>query len=248
MRHAGRRWAKLALLADQRGQRGSFNILHRVEMTAPFASDCEDRHDMRMVELGDRLSLDAEPLQFDRVERRGVGEDLERNAPAEGDLLGLVDDGHPAAGDLAKKAILAQHRIGRQRIFRRPGRAIRVARLGRGVDEFDDVEPIGERSGDLRMLLEPASRAKGFCPPRAPPDRRPGPRRRAGRPGRPARRWQRRAPSLPGGDCSSSLQVSQHAAEMAQGAKPHVLDTVFGAIQLPAPRQRSSNPRGASGR
>jgi hypothetical protein len=50
------------LLADQLTERGSVNILHCVEVAPVLAAHRENRHDVRVIELGDRLRLDAEAL------------------------------------------------------------------------------------------------------------------------------------------------------------------------------------------
>ena len=110
-------------------------------MGPAIAADGEDRDDMRVVELGNRLRLDPEPLQFQRVQRRGSGKDFQRDAAPQRDLLGLVDDAHPAAADLANEPILAQDRVGRQGILGTAGAGrFEDARLRRRVDEFHDVE------------------------------------------------------------------------------------------------------------
>ena len=68
-----------------------------------------DRHDMGMVEPGDRLGLDAEPL--DRV---GTGPEcrrpdrLEGHDPAEALLPGFENDAHPADGDLLDQLEVAE--------------------------------------------------------------------------------------------------------------------------------------------
>ena len=124
-------------------------------MGPELAPDGEDRDDVRVVELGHGLRLDAEPLQFERVQPRGAGEDLQRDPAAQRDLLGLVDDAHPAAADLANEPVLAQHRVARQLIPRQviPGQVERAIRGPgrRRVDEFHDVEAIGQLLGDLRV-------------------------------------------------------------------------------------------------
>ena len=96
-----------------------------------LASDREDWHDVRVVELGHCLRLDAEPLQFQRVERRDPGEDLERDPTPQRDLLGLVDDPHPSAADLTHEPILAENRIRRQCILSRRMRGSRDGRCRR---------------------------------------------------------------------------------------------------------------------
>ena len=63
---------------------------------------------MRVLEQGGRAGLDLEPVALPRVDGRGVGEHLQRHPPAQRDLLGLVDDRHAAAADLAEQAEVAQ--------------------------------------------------------------------------------------------------------------------------------------------
>ncbi len=108
-----------SLLEDELGERASLDILHRVEVAPVLASDREDWHDVRMVELGRCMRLDAEALQSDRVDRRGPREDFERNPAPERDLNCLVDDPHPSAADLTHEPILAENRIRRQCILSR---------------------------------------------------------------------------------------------------------------------------------
>ena len=76
---AAGRCACSSLLEDELGERASLDILHRVEVAPVLASDREDWHDVRVVELGRCMRLDAEALQSDRVDRRGPREDFERN-------------------------------------------------------------------------------------------------------------------------------------------------------------------------
>ena len=63
---------------------------------------------LRVVQPRRRLRLAAEPLQGQAVVRNLAGQDLERHPAAQADLLGLVDDPHPAPADLAEDAVVAQ--------------------------------------------------------------------------------------------------------------------------------------------
>ena len=84
--------------------------LHDVVGRPVVLAHAEDRHDVGVVQLRrrPRLALESVPLL-------GVAEDLrrqelQRHVAAEGDLLGLVDDAHPAAADLAEDPVVAQLR------------------------------------------------------------------------------------------------------------------------------------------
>ena len=97
-----------AQLGDHRGQGLAVDELHGVVVHAALAADGVDRDDVRVVQAGGGLGLDLEPLELPGVERRGERQDLQRHAAAERDLLGLVDDPHAAAADLAEDAEVAQ--------------------------------------------------------------------------------------------------------------------------------------------
>ena len=61
-----------------------------------------------MVERGGGAGFVLEALQLLLVEHRGERQHLQRDAAAERDLLGLVDDAHAAAADLAQDSKIAQ--------------------------------------------------------------------------------------------------------------------------------------------
>ena len=75
---------------------------------AVVLAHAEDRDDVGVVQprRGPRLPL--EPQHLLRVGQRRIGEDLQGHAAAERLLLGLVDDAHAAAADLAEDAVVAQ--------------------------------------------------------------------------------------------------------------------------------------------
>ena len=82
--------------------------LHHVVGRFVLLADAEDRHDVGMVQLGGGPGLALEPPPLLDVSERLRGQDLEGDVPAERDLLGLVDDPHAAAADLAEDAIVAE--------------------------------------------------------------------------------------------------------------------------------------------
>src|SRR5262249_40884054 len=74
--------------------------------------------------------LHLEPLALTGVERRPGGEHLQRDPAAQGDLLGLVDDPHAPAADLADDPEVAHPRARRQPAVRTGDRAL-TPRAGR---------------------------------------------------------------------------------------------------------------------
>ena len=102
-----------------------------------------DRHDLGMVEPGDRLGLDAEPVDRVGIILEGGGPDrLERHDPAELLLPGFENDPHPAAGDLFDQLEVAE--IGA--CFDRAIRAGALARVGRRL-VATVILPRQERAG-----------------------------------------------------------------------------------------------------
>ena len=95
-------------LADDPRQVAAVDEPHRVIGHPLGRSGGEDRHDVRMVQAGGGLRLDLEPLEMPGVERRGIGQDLQGDPPAERDLDGLVDDAHAAAAHLADQPEVIQ--------------------------------------------------------------------------------------------------------------------------------------------
>ena len=101
-------WPRRAQLADHRGEGPAVDELHGVEVDAALAADRVDGHDVGVVQLGGGLGLVLEALQVLGVQRRGERQHLQRDAPAQGQLHGLVDDAHAAAADLADDLEIAQ--------------------------------------------------------------------------------------------------------------------------------------------
>src|SRR5262249_29182046 len=71
-------------------------------MEALIESGAKNGHDVLMVQECGGLSFELEPLPVARVERGGRGQYLERDAPAERKLLGLVNHAHATAADLTE--------------------------------------------------------------------------------------------------------------------------------------------------
>ena len=109
--------ARTELVKDGR-QAAALDELHRVVVNAMVAADTEDRHDVRMMQLRGGLCLDLEPLPLLGVDRRGEGQHLQCDAPAQRNLLGLVDDAHSPAADLAEDPVFAELATGENRIGR----------------------------------------------------------------------------------------------------------------------------------
>ena len=98
-----------AELLDHLRQALAFDELHRVVVDAAFDADGVDGDDVRVVERGGGAGFVLEAGQLLLVEHRGERQDLQRDAAAERELLGLVDDAHAAAAELAEDAEVAEH-------------------------------------------------------------------------------------------------------------------------------------------
>ena len=71
-------------------------------------ADAENRDDVGVMELGGSPGLALEPAPLLRVADHLRRKDLERDLPAQRDLLGRVDHAHPAMADLADDPEIAQ--------------------------------------------------------------------------------------------------------------------------------------------
>ena len=97
-----------AELGDDLGEAAALDELHGVVVHAALGADGVDRDDVGVVQAGGGLGLELEPLELAGVQGRGEGQDLQGHPAAERDLLGLVDDPHAAAADLAEEAEVAE--------------------------------------------------------------------------------------------------------------------------------------------
>jgi hypothetical protein len=118
-------------------------------MGAVVLAHAEDGDDVGVVQPGRRPRLALEAMHLPVACQRPRRQDLERHAPAERLLLGLVDDAHAAPPDLAHDAVLAQ-------ALRRPHAEGRLGRTGRaGV--FQDHQG-AEQFAYLASQLQAAAR------------------------------------------------------------------------------------------
>ena len=81
--------------------------LHGVEADVSILAHLVDRHDVGVVQSCGGAGLAAEPLLDHPVAGDLPRQDLERNAAAQRDLLGLVNDAHAAPADLAEDPVVA---------------------------------------------------------------------------------------------------------------------------------------------
>ena len=106
---------------DLGSQVASVHELHAEVVVAVVLADLVDRHDIRVIEMGGGLGLQAEPLQIvGRGEPAGA-DHLERQHAIQAHLPGLVDNTHPTLGDDLDQLVIAEvadARLGRAR--RRP--------------------------------------------------------------------------------------------------------------------------------
>ena len=135
-----------------RRQAAALDKLHRVVMNAAVASNSEDGHDVRMVQLRSGLSLDLEPLPLLGVDRRREREHFQSHPPTQRDLLGLVHDAHAATSDLAQNSIFTKlgrrgDRLGEMRRARLTVGKLRGGRL----DKLQAGKTLAEHQSDIRM-------------------------------------------------------------------------------------------------
>ena len=87
-------------------QRFPFEQLHRDEGPPLVLVDVEDRADVGVLQRGRRPRLALKPFERLRVPDELFGQKLQRDAAAELDVLGLVDDAHAAASHSGEDAIV----------------------------------------------------------------------------------------------------------------------------------------------
>ena len=97
-------------------QREAVEKLHGDEALAFVLADFVDGADVRMVQRGSGAGLAAKTFESLWVLRDVVGEELEGDKAAQGGVLGLVNNAHPAAAQFFDDAIvrdgLADHAVG----------------------------------------------------------------------------------------------------------------------------------------
>ena len=92
----------------------AFEQLHGDERLPVVLVDVVDRTDVGVLERGGGAGLALEPLEGLRIADQILGQELQRDAAAELQVLGLVDDAHAAAAELREDAVvrngLSDHR------------------------------------------------------------------------------------------------------------------------------------------
>ncbi len=143
-------------LADNRRQAAAVDELHRIVMDAVIASHTEDRHDVGVMQLRGGLGFDLKPLPLLGINRRGEGKHLERDAPSQRDLLGLVDYAHTPAADFTDDSVFAELGEGGDRITSMDRqRRLRAVKPGRGgLDELEPGKAFAQNVGDIPVTRE----------------------------------------------------------------------------------------------
>ncbi len=102
-------------LGEDDVQAPALDELHGVVVHAVLFAHREDRHDIGMVQPGRGARLEQEAPELDRTGRPLMGQDLERDVPAQRDLLGFEHHAHSASSYLADDPEVAQPDRSRQR-------------------------------------------------------------------------------------------------------------------------------------
>ena len=99
--------AEAAAAADEVLERLALHVLHDDVVRAVDLAPVVDADEVLLVEAGRRLGLAAEALDEGRVVEVALEQHLERDVPAEGEVLAQIDVGHAAAAELAHHAVPA---------------------------------------------------------------------------------------------------------------------------------------------
>ncbi len=97
-----------AAWGEQLGQRRAVQKLHRDEVLALGFLDRVNRHDVRMLERGDRARLALEPRQAVGVVCERFGQHLQRHVTAELGVAGAIHLAHAAGADLLEDLVMAE--------------------------------------------------------------------------------------------------------------------------------------------
>src|SRR5690242_822047 len=84
----------------------SLENLHNNEVLAFELVHVIDRADVRVIQGGSSTSFPLKALDRQMVSGNLFGEELHRDHAAQLDVLGLIDDAHPAAAELFQNAIM----------------------------------------------------------------------------------------------------------------------------------------------
>src|SRR5262249_48366100 len=100
-------------------QAPSVDELHAVVRPAVVLTDFVDRYDVRVVEIGSRLRLQAKPLPLGKRGRLPREDHLQRDDTAAGAALpGPIHDAHGALGDLFQLFVVAERTVANVRCRR----------------------------------------------------------------------------------------------------------------------------------
>ena len=97
--------AEGSVLEDDRLKRPPRQVVHRHVVPVLRLAPVTDLHDVRVGQAGSAADLAAETLEELLVVRKARGQYLERDLPAENQVVGKVDIGHVAAAELADDLI-----------------------------------------------------------------------------------------------------------------------------------------------
>ena len=118
---------------EARRQRLAARELHRDEVATAVLTDVVDGADVRMVESRCRARLPAEARERGGIAREQLGQELEGDGLAEGEVVGPVHLAHPALAEWGDDAVPAgEQRPRREPLARRRGRRVRAGDFGVG--------------------------------------------------------------------------------------------------------------------
>ena len=84
--------------------------LHHEVTDAVVLAHVVDRHNVRMIEIGDRLGLEVKPADIVAVSERSASKHLEGHRAIEAPLHLAINDAHPPIGRLANQLVVAKTR------------------------------------------------------------------------------------------------------------------------------------------
>lgn len=112
--------------AERRLERVPLEQLHHEEALRLVPAEVVDRADVRVIERRGRPGFALEALDCGRVVCQFSGKELERDLPAEPQILGTVDDAHAAATEFFDDAVVGDGLAGSGH----PRHGRRVYRIG----------------------------------------------------------------------------------------------------------------------
>ena len=89
-------------------QAAALDEAHAVVVHAFMLANLEDRHDVRMIEVGGRFGFGSETPDHRARRQRTANDGLERDDAIEADLSGPENDPHPSGRDLLQQLIVPQ--------------------------------------------------------------------------------------------------------------------------------------------